>query len=134
MHLSVSIKPHLCQHCVFCFVNKSSLGVSVLPVLVPLEELARRSKVATVHVAVSSNTEHRQPWHILPNERPHHVHLDEQERAGGKGKGKPLQPLCCKISMEMSRWRAYTPDTNPYMIREGDRMSALMITQLNKIK
>lgn len=51
-----------------------------------------------------------------------------------KVKGEPLQPLRRKITTEMSHWRAYTPDTNPYMIREGDKMSALMITQLNKIK
>lgn len=76
---------------------------------------------------------HQQAQCALPNERHDHIHLDEQGRAAGRGKREPLQSLSCKISTEMSCWRAHTPDTNPYMIREGDKMSALMIAQLNKI-
>lgn len=56
VHLSVSIKPHFCQHCVFCFVNKSSLGVSALLILVPLEELAGHSDIATVHGVLAPAT------------------------------------------------------------------------------
>lgn len=95
---------------------------SVLFFTVTMDELARLSDFIVVCCALTPETQGicNKSLFSQMKDTAIFVNTSRWERLGEKI--NVFQPVLSKINTEMSHWRTYTPDTNPYMIREGDKI------------